>query len=376
MKVFVAMGTRPEVIKLVPVIIELKNQGIETIVCVTGQHREMLQQSLDVFGITPNITLDVMAVGQSLNKLSSKLLSHLDDVFAVENPDWVIVQGDTTTAFCAGWAAFQRNIKVAHVEAGLRTGDLQSPFPEEANRSLLARIASLHFAPTGRAKSKLISEGISESYINVTGNTVVDALVLAMQLETPEVRGNRIRYACPEAEGKKLILVTCHRRENFGDVLEEICLLIRRLASRYSEYHWIFPVHLNPKVQEPVNRLLDNVSNLSLIKPVDYLTTLAILERSVLVVSDSGGIQEEVPSFGVPMVVMRNHTERQEGIDAGFAVLAGQNADSIEAAVVNLLERPDCLDVLSRVSNPYGDGMAAGRIVSSLQKKPVLDFNG
>lgn len=366
MKVFVAMGTRPEVIKLAPVIFELKKQGIETIVCATGQHREMLQQSLDVFGIKPDIALDVMASGQSLNKLSSKLLSQLDDVFVVEKPDWVIVQGDTTTAFCAGWAAFQRHIKVAHVEAGLRTGDLQSPFPEEANRCLLARIATVHFAPTVRSKFALLGEGISEASIFVTGNTVVDALALAINLETPEEKYKHIRNVCPEAEGKKLILVTCHRRENFGGVLEEICLLIRRLASKYYQYHWVFPVHLNPQVQEPVHRILDDIPNLSLIKPVDYLTTLSILASSALVVSDSGGIQEEAPSFGVPVVVMRNHTERQEGVDAGFAVLAGQNPDSIEAAVADWLEKPERLNELSGAANPYGDGMAAKRIVAKL----------
>lgn len=376
MKVFVAMGTRPEVIKLAPVIVELKKQGIETIVCATGQHREMLQQSLDVFEIKPDIALDVMSEGQSLNKLSSKLLSQLDDVFVVEKPDWVIVQGDTTTAFCGGWAAFQRNIKVAHVEAGLRTGDLESPFPEEANRSLLARIAKLHFAPTECSKFALLEEGISNASICVTGNTVVDTLALARNLETPEERYKHILNLFPEVESKKIILVTCHRRENFGGVLEEICLLIRRLASRYYQYCWVFPVHLNPQVQEPVHRILGDMPNLTLIKPVGYLTTLAILERCALVVSDSGGIQEEAPSFGVPVVVMRNHTERQEGVDAGFAVLAGQNPATIEAAVADWLDSPERLNALKGAANPYGDGMAAARIVATLQNKPVADFNG
>lgn len=366
MKIFVAMGTRPEVIKLAPVIVELKNHGVETIVCATGQHREMLQQSLDIFGVKPDVSLDVMASGQSLNKLSSKLLGQLDDVFSVEKPDWVIVQGDTTTAFCAAWAAFHRNIKVAHVEAGLRTGDLQSPFPEEANRSLLARIATHHFAPTERSKSALLGEGISEASISVTGNTVVDALALARNLESSEERYKRIRKVCPEAEGKRLVLVTCHRRENFGGVLEDICLLIRRLASRYHQYHWVFPVHLNPQVQEPVHRILDQMPNLSLIMPVDYLTTLAILENSALVLSDSGGIQEEAPSFGVPVVVMRNHTERKEGLDAGFALLAGQNPSDIEPAVDSLLSNPDRLVRLKDLQNPYGDGKASNRIVNAL----------
>lgn len=376
MKILVVMGTRPEVIKLVPVVVELKKQGINTVICATGQHREMLQQALDVFGLKPDIALDVMTVGQSLNKLSSKLLSQLDDVLIEQQPDWVVVQGDTTTAFCAGWAGFQRNIKVAHVEAGLRTGDLQSPFPEEANRSLLARIATVHFAPTQRAKAALENEGVSRDGIHVTGNTVVDALALALCFETPDARSKRIRNVCPVAEEKKLILVTCHRRENFGGVLEEICLLIRRLASKHYQYHWVFPVHLNPQVQEPVHRILGDVPNLSLISPVDYLTTLSLLENSELVISDSGGIQEEAPSFKVPVVVMRTHTERQEGVDAGFAVLAGQNPDSIEAAVAEWLENPDRLNALSGTANPYGDGMAATRIVATLQNKTVANFNG
>lgn len=376
MKALVVMGTRPEVIKLAPVIVELKKQGIDTVVCATGQHREMLQQTLDVFGVKPDIALDVMTAGQSLNKLSSKLLSQLDEVLVVQKPDWVVVQGDTTTAFCAGWAAFQRNIKVGHVEAGLRTGDLQSPFPEEANRSLLARIATVQFAPTQRAKAALLDEGVPEAAIHITGNTVVDALDLAMNLETPEARKRRIRNVCPSAEGKKLILVTCHRRENFGGVLEEICLLLRQLTAKYSQYHWVFPVHLNPQVQEPVHRMLGDVPNLSLINPVDYLTTLAFLENSVLVVSDSGGIQEESPSFGVPVVVMRNHTERQEGVEAGFAVLAGQDPDSIGTAVSHWLDNPERRDGLSRGGNPYGDGLAAARIVGRLQHKIVTDFDG
>ncbi len=367
MKVLVVLGTRPEVIKLAPVIIELKKQNIDTIVCATGQHREMLQQTLNVFRITPEIFLDVMEPEQSLNKLSSKLLSELDDVFVKHNPDWVIVQGDTISAFCAGWAAFQRKISVAHVEAGLRTGDLQSPFPEEANRSLLARIATLHFGPTERSKTALLREGIPEKCIYVTGNTVVDALILARSFETYDKRKVRIHNVCPEAEGKKLILVTCHRRENFGGTLEEICLTVRKLALKYHQYHWIFPVHLNPQVQEPVNRILNNLLNLSLIKPVDYLTTIAIIENSVLVLSDSGGIQEEAPSFSVPVVVMRNHTERQEGVDSGFAILAGQDSSSIEVAVTSLLENNNRINTLRGTVNPYGDGRAAERIVGILK---------
>ncbi len=376
MKIFVVMGTRPEVIKLAPVIVELKKNSINCIVCVTGQHREMLKQSLDVFGIIPDITLDVMAPGQSLNQLSSKLLAQLDNILNIEKPDWVLVQGDTTTAFCAGWSAFQKNIKVGHVEAGLRTGDLHSPFPEEANRSLLARIATAHFAPTQKTKIALLREGISYASIFVTGNTVVDALALAMKVESKESMIRRMHDVCPTAGDKKLVLVTCHRRENFGGVLEEICLLIKRLATKYKQYHWVFPVHLNPQVQEPVHRILGKISNLTLSAPVDYLTVLALIQNSQLIVTDSGGIQEEAPTFGVPVVIMRNHTERQEGVEAGFAVLAGQSPDLIELAVCNWLENPASFAGLVRTRNPYGDGMAGSRIVAVLQGNLAEEFNG
>lgn len=376
MKILLVMGTRPEVIKLAPVIAEFRRQNLHTVICTTGQHREMLRQSLEVFGLVANISLDVMEAGQSLNKLSSKILSQLDAVYAVENPDWVVVQGDTTTAFCAAWAAFQSGIKVAHVEAGLRTGNMQSPFPEEANRSLLARIATVHFAPTQKSKSSLLREGVQAADVRVTGNTVVDALVLARRAESPLQRKVRVNNVCPLAEGKKLILVTCHRRENFGGVLEDICLLIRKLATRYAQYHWVFPVHLNPQVQEPVNRILDDLPNLSLIPPTDYLTTIALLENSELVISDSGGIQEEAPSFSVPVVVMRNHTERREGIEAGFATLAGQSPTSIESAVIDWLENPKRLKAVAAARNPYGDGLASERIVSAIQRKTFIDFCG
>lgn len=376
MKVLVVMGTRPEVIKLAPVVIELRKQSINTVICSTGQHREMLKQSLEVFYLLPDIELNVMEAGQSLNKLAAKLMSQIDDVMLAEKPDWVVIQGDTTTAFCAGWAAFQRNIKVAHIEAGLRTGNMQSPFPEEANRCLIAKIASLHFAPTLQSKQHLLLEGVREEDIRLVGNTVVDALDLARGLEPIIQRIVRIRNACPEAEGKKLILVTCHRRENFGDVLEEICLILKELATTYFQYHWIFPVHLNPQVQEPVKRILNHLPNLSLIPPTDYLTTIAILENSVLVISDSGGIQEEAPSFGVPVVVMRNYTERLEGVEAGFAILAGQTAGSIEKAVKECLENPDLLKKIAITKNPYGDGFASVRVVAALQNEIFADFSG
>lgn len=372
MKVLVVLGTRPEVIKLAPVIEALRGHA-DTVVCATGQHREMLVQAFEAFGIVPEVALDVMRPEQSLNGLAARLLTELDPVLEHERPDWLVVQGDTTSAFCAGLAAFHRNILVAHVEAGLRTGDLASPFPEEANRSLLARIATRHFAPTRGAKQALLGEGILEKGIVVTGNTVVDAIEL--------IRGRGMLSEAADdpfagAGEKPLVLVTCHRRENFGGILEAICGLLRRLCTSYPDIHWVFPVHLNPKVREPVNRLLSGIANLSLVPPVDYVTSLRLIERAELVVSDSGGIQEEAPSFGVPVVVMRAHTERREGIDAGFATLAGQYPASIEAAVRAWLDAPERRQRLARRRNPYGDGRAANRIRASLLGKTVEDFDG
>jgi len=372
MKILVLLGTRPEVIKMAPVIHALREAGVETLLCSTGQHREMLQQALDVFALVPDLSLEVMSSGQSLNALSSKLLLALDQVMESLRPDWVLVQGDTTTAFCGALAAFHRGIKIAHVEAGLRTGDLNSPFPEEANRSLLARIAHLHFAPTQRAREALLREGIDAKQICVVGNTVVDAILIAKQL--PGFREKRA--ASISAHEGPLILVTCHRRENFGGVLEGICQSLRRLCERYPEYHWVFPVHLNPQVQEPVHRILQGLKNLSLLEPLDYLSNLALISRAVLLVTDSGGLQEEAPSFGVPVVVMRNHTERFEGVEAGLATLAGQDPKDIEKAIIAWLENPSAGEALKKKANPYGDGFASKRIAQKLCGQAMEEFHG
>lgn len=376
MKVMVVIGTRPEVIKMAPVIDALRAASIDTVVCASGQHREMLAQALDVFSIKPDISLDAMRPGQTLNSLAARLLADLDNVLTEQAPDWVLVQGDTTTAFCAGLAAFQRGIRVGHVEAGLRTGDLASPFPEEANRSLLARIATRHFAPTRTARQALLSEGIPAQAIDVTGNTVVDALHMAQRIMTAAVAAPALNEVVQAAAGKPLVLITCHRRENFGGVLEGICHLLKRLATRYPNFYWVFPVHLNPNVREPVLRILGNVANLSLIEPVDYLTSLGLISRAALVISDSGGIQEEAPSFGVPVVVMRSHTERREGVEAGFATLAGQSVERIEAAVTGWLDQPERRDQLKNRPNPYGDGHAAARIAAILAGDRCHEFNG
>ncbi|ADG14718.1 UDP-N-acetylglucosamine 2-epimerase [Paraburkholderia atlantica] len=372
MKVMVVMGTRPEVIKLAPLVRALRSE-FDTIVCASGQHRDMAAQALEFFGIEPDISLETMHPGQSLNALASRLIAALDRALDEVRPDWVIVQGDTTTAFCAGFAAFQRGIRVGHVEAGLRTGDLSSPFPEEANRSLLGRIATLHFAPTSRARDSLLAEGVAAEKIVVTGNTVVDAIgeVRASWSITPPTS------PLPAWHGEQQhVLVTCHRRENFGDVLQDICRVLRDLCQRYSDYRWVFPVHLNPAVREPVHRELDGIPNLALIEPVDYPTSLYLISGSAVVVSDSGGIQEEAPTFGVPVVVMRNHTERREGVDAGFATLAGQSAASIESAVIGWLDDPARRAALRDRANPYGDGLASRRIVDSLRGRPVEVFVG
>ena len=375
MKILIVMGTRPEVIKLAPVIDELRGK-VELIVCVTGQHREMLLQALEVFGIKPDLHLDTMSPGQSLNILASRLLADLDAVLEKEQPDWVVVQGDTTTALCAGIAAFYRGIKVAHVEAGLRTGDLSSPFPEEANRSMLARVATLHLAPTQLARRSLLSEGIPANLIAVTGNTVVDAIQIIKNTWVNN-QPKDIPVAIKQLVGvKPIVLVTCHRRENFGDTLEAICEMLKRLCAHYPNYQWVFPVHLNPNVREPVNRILANIHNLSLIEPVDYQASLYLISISKLILCDSGGIQEEAPSFGTPVVVMREYTERKEGVYAGFATLAGQDPENIDAAVTAWLDDAKKMLSLKNKPNPYGDGLAAQRVCSHLLGKEAEAFNG
>lgn len=371
MKVMIVMGTRPEVIKLAPVVAALR-EAVDVTVCSSGQHREMLEQAMSYFALSPDIRLDCMRPGQSLNGLASRLLAELDEAIAAQRPDWVLVQGDTTTAFCAGLAAFHRGVRVGHVEAGLRTGDLASPFPEEANRSLLGRIATRNFAPTRSARANLLHEGVGAETIVTTGNTVVDAIEMVRAgwaHRAPELPPE-LRHGGPQ------VLVTCHRRENFGDVMLGICTALRQLCRRYPHHRWIFPVHLNPAVREPVLRELAGVPNLSLIEPVDYPTSLYLISRSDLVVSDSGGIQEEAPTFGVPVVVMRSHTERREGVDAGFATLAGQDPQLICKAVADWLDNPKRVVALRDRANPYGDGRASARVLASLLDRPMEDFGG
>lgn len=375
MKTLVVVGTRPEAIKMAPVIEELKKVS-DTYVCSTGQHKEMLSQVLSIFSINPDISLDTMSPGRSLNILAARQLSALDSVLEKYQPDWVLVQGDTTTAFCACLAAFQRGIKVGHVEAGLRTGDLNSPFPEEANRQLISKIATLHFAPTQSAASALTAEGIPAKNIHVTGNTVVDAVNSIFSSHCSSAP-KQLKSYLPNLDksSSPIILVTCHRRENFGATLDNICIMLRKLASLYTGYTWIMPVHMNPNVKSPVHSILGDIPNFKLIDPLDYASNLYLISRASLIVSDSGGIQEEAPTFGTPVVVMREHTERMEGVTAGFATLAGQSPSSIERAIHLWLKDPTARMRLASLPNPYGDGLASKRIASILSDTPMEPFD-
>lgn len=370
MKIMVVLGTRPEAIKLAPVIREAlrHTERIELTVCSTGQHREMLDQALAVFAIKPDIELAVMQPNQTLAGLTARLLEQLDGVFRQHTPDGVVVQGDTTTAFAAGLAAFYQQITVAHVEAGLRTGDLQSPFPEELNRVMIGRMARWHFAPTLKAGQNLRHEGITDTSILITGNTVVDAIDLLQQQWQQDGGISKHLDLFP---GRRQVLITAHRRENFGSGLQQICAAVKTLCEKYPDIGFIFPVHLNPQVRSIVHAMLSSLPNLKLLEPVNFQESLYLQSWSTLIITDSGGIQEEAPSFGVPVVVMREHTERSEGIEAGFATLAGTDPDAIVAAAVQYLDNPELTSRLNGRSNPYGDGRAASRIMQALLGEPI-----
>ncbi|MEW6717651.1 MAG: UDP-N-acetylglucosamine 2-epimerase (non-hydrolyzing) [Chloroflexota bacterium] len=367
MRVLSIFGTRPEAIKMAPVIRALNREpGMESMVCVTAQHREMLDQVLSLFDIRPDVDLDLMRPGQSLAEITAEVFTHLDPVLANLQPDWVLVQGDTTTVMASSLLAYYHGVKVGHVEAGLRTRDKWQPFPEEVNRMVTAVVADLHFAPTEWARQNLLSENIPSSHIVVTGNPVIDALQwVAKQpfdmrtLNIPELGNAKVR----------LILVTAHRRENFGEPLENICQALRKVANKYREQvHLVYPVHLNPNVQEPVYRLLDDVPNITLIPPLDYLPMVNLIKRATLVLTDSGGLQEEAPALGVPVLVMREKTERPEGVDAGTVRLVGTNPEQIYAEACRLLDDKVAHEEMARAINPYGDGQAAGRIVEAILK--------
>lgn len=375
MKVLSVFGTRPEAIKMAPLVKALEADSFfESKVAVTAQHREMLDQVLELFEITPDFDLNLMKPGQDLYDITSKVLLGLREVFAEFKPDLVLVHGDTATTFAATLAAFYQQIPVGHVEAGLRTGDMYSPWPEEANRVLTGRLAHWHFSPTERNKDALLDEKVSAEYITVTGNTVVDALQLVVQ-KIAESSALRTRItdtlkaaglAIDVAE-QRYVLVTGHRRENFGEGFENICSALRDLAVANPEAHFIYPVHLNPNVQEPVKRLLGEVSNVHLIQPLGYEPFVYLMQHAYLVLTDSGGVQEEAPGLGKPVLVMRDTTERPEAVEAGTVRLLGTDANLIRDAVQELLDDKVLYQKMSQAHNPYGDGHACKRILEFLK---------
>jgi UDP-N-acetylglucosamine 2-epimerase (non-hydrolysing) len=373
MKILSVFGTRPEAIKMSPIVRLLaQTNGLESRVCVTAQHRHMLDQVLELFQITPDYDLDLMRDGQSLAQLTAGIFTHLDPVLEEFEPDWVLAVGDTTTVVTTCQLAFYRRIKFGHVEAGLRTHNKWHPFPEEINRRLATTMADMHFAPTSWSQENLLREGVDEKDIVVTGNPVIDALKFVSKQETPKEIQELLRLleiASPAArnDGNKLILVTAHRRENFGKPIENICRAIHELASR-NDVQFIYPVHLNPNVQEPVKRILGNIENVTLLPPLDYLPLVHLMKHANLILTDSGGIQEEAPAFGIPVLVLRETTERPEGVEAGALKLVGTETSYIVQETKRLLDDDSEYRKMSKASNPYGDGHAAERIVKALRR--------
>ncbi|MCS7025843.1 MAG: UDP-N-acetylglucosamine 2-epimerase (non-hydrolyzing) [Bryobacteraceae bacterium] len=366
-KVLFVFGTRPEAIKLAPVILHLRQrpEEFETRVCVTAQHRHLLDQVLGVFGLAPDYDLDLMLPGQTLFQSTSRILTALEPVLTAERPDCVLVQGDTTSTFCGALAAFYLRIPVGHVEAGLRTWDLYQPFPEEANRLLTGRLATWHFAPTPQSRENLLSERVPADRIVVTGNTGIDALFYVRgELESGRLRAPSWPWLDPS---KKLILVTGHRRENFGQGFEEICQALQQLSER-QDVQIVYPVHPNPNVQQPVYRILAGRKNVHLIEPLDYVPFVDLMRRCRFLLTDSGGVQEEAPSFGKPVLVMREKTERPEAVEAGTATLVGADAGRILTEAARLLDDETEYERRSKIHNPFGDGMAAPRIAQALEQ--------
>jgi len=367
-KVLAVFGTRPEAIKMAPVVLNLAAASdIDCAVCVTAQHREMLDQVLNLFGITPQFDLNLMKAGQDLYDITTGVLNGLNHVIASYQPDLVLVHGDTTTTLAASLAAYYRQVPVGHVEAGLRTGNIYSPWPEEINRKVTGALAALHFAPTTRARDNLIAEGVAPEAIMVTGNTVIDALLDVVRRNVADNDAEvlagwpRSRFA-----GKRVLLVTGHRRESFGDGFERICSALARLAGR-PDVEIIYPVHLNPNVKGPVEKRLAGRDNVHLIAPQDYLPFVRLMEVADIILTDSGGVQEEAPSLGKPVLVMRDTTERPEAVEAGTVLLVGTNEDRIFAEASRLLDDQAAYTTMSRAHNPYGDGRAAERILAGIR---------
>ncbi|WP_438863399.1 non-hydrolyzing UDP-N-acetylglucosamine 2-epimerase [Neptunicella sp.] len=363
-KILLVFGTRPEAIKMAPLVLELqKHTALDIKVCVTAQHREMLDQVLNLFNLTPDYDLNLMQPGQDLYDITTRALLGLRDVFTEAKPDLVLVHGDTTTTFAASLSAFYQKIPVGHIEAGLRTGDIYSPWPEEVNRRLTGALTKLHFAPTAKAQQNLLTENVDENTVFVTGNTVIDALIQVEKLIEENHSLNhelsqKFDFIDPD---KKLILVTGHRRESFGDGFERICQALKKLAEK-PDVQICYPMHLNPNVREPVDRILSGICNVHLIEPQDYLPFVYLMSKSYLILTDSGGVQEEAPSLGKPVLVMRDTTERPEAVEAGTVKLVGTDYDCIVNEATQLLDNEAAYKEMSFAHNPYGDGKACERI--------------
>lgn len=381
-KIMLVFGTRPEAIKMAPLVKEFEKhpETFETIVCVTGQHRQMLDQVLQLFDIKPQYDLNIMKQGQDLYDVTARVLVGMRDVLKEAQPDVVLVHGDTTTSMAAALAAFYQQIPVGHVEAGLRTHNIYSPWPEEMNRQITGRIAEYNFAPTPLSRQNLLEEKVNESSITVTGNTVIDALYWVVNKikddkSLNDELTNKLKASGYDikrlADGKKLVLITGHRRENFGDGFINMCTAIRDLTNKYPDVDFVYPMHLNPNVRKPIHEVfgedLSNLGNMFFIEPLEYLEFVFLMEKCTIVLTDSGGIQEEAPGLGKPVLVMRDTTERPEALDAGTVKLVGTNYDKIVAEVSMLIEDNNYYDKMSKAVNPYGDGLACGRIVERLK---------
>jgi UDP-N-acetylglucosamine 2-epimerase (non-hydrolysing) len=359
LKVLVILGTRPEAIKLAPVILELReNPHTEPVVVVTAQHREMLDQVLKLFNITPHYDLNLMIPDQTLFHVTGRAIQGFEKILKEVNPDFILVQGDTTTTFMGALAGFYMKKPIGHVEAGLRTGNKYSPFPEEINRRMVSVIADYHFAPTEGNRENLLSEGVPSVKIFVTGNTVIDALLMTVE--------NGFQHEVLVGEFEKLILVTAHRRENFGEPLKNIFQAIRQIAEKYPRIRFVYPMHLNNNVQKPAVQILNNVANVILLPPLDYFTFVNILARADLVLTDSGGIQEEAPSLGIPVLVLRNETERPEAVEAGTVKIVGTAGEKILQKTLLLLNNNEAYQKMAQANNPYGDGKASQRIINCI----------
>ena len=382
-KIMLVFGTRPEAIKMAPLVKEFQKRPNEfqTIVCVTGQHREMLDQVLHIFEITPDYDLNIMKQGQDLYDVTARVLLGMRDVLKEARPDVVLVHGDTTTSTAAALAAFYQQIPVGHVEAGLRTHNIYSPWPEEMNRQLTGRLATYHFAPTPLSRQNLLSEGVQESHITVTGNTVIDALYMVVdKIKRDKVLDAELEKLLKQSgydvnrlsAGKKLVLITGHRRENFGDGFISMCRAIKTLTEKYPEVDFIYPMHLNPNVRKPIHEVfgedLSGLGNMFFIEPLEYLSFVYLMEKSTIVLTDSGGIQEEAPGLGKPVLVMRDTTERPEALEAGTVKLVGTDYDKIIKEVSALIEDREYYDRMSKAVNPYGDGKACQRITDRLMQ--------